>query len=43
MSEVAMSPESDRAATKRWKYIGAGLIALAFIGPSLAQNLAAAL
>ena len=36
MSDVLMSPESDRAATKRWNYIGAGLIALAFVGPSLA-------
>jgi hypothetical protein len=31
-----MGPESERAATKRWNYIGAALIALAFIGPSLA-------
>ena len=36
MSDVAVSPESERAATKRWNYIGAGLIALAFVGPSLA-------
>lgn len=36
MSDVALSPDSDRAATKRWNYIGAGLIALAFVGPSLA-------
>ena len=31
-----VSPESERAATKRWNYISAGLIALAFVGPSLA-------
>lgn len=31
-----MSPEVERATTKRWNYIGAALIALAFIGPSLA-------
>lgn len=36
MSDVPMSPEGERVATKRWNYIGAGLIALAFIGPSLA-------
>ena len=36
MSDVATIPEEDRAATRRWNYIGAGLIALAFIGPTLA-------
>lgn len=36
MSDASMSPEVERAATKRWNYIGAALVALAFIGPSLA-------
>ena len=36
MSDVPMTPEGDRASIKRWNYIGVGLIALAFAGPSLA-------
>ena len=35
-SDIPMTPKGDRAATKRWNYSGAGLIALAFVGPSLA-------
>lgn len=35
-SYIPMTPKGDRAATKRWNYSGAGLIALAFVGPSLA-------
>jgi hypothetical protein len=31
-----MHPDNERALTKRLNYIGAGLIALAFIGPSIA-------
>lgn len=30
------TPNDELALTKRWNYLGAGLIALAFIGPSLA-------
>lgn len=31
-----MAPGDELASTKRWNYLGTGLIALAFIGPSLA-------
>lgn len=31
-----MDPSDERALTKRWNYLGAGLIALAFIGPTIA-------
>jgi hypothetical protein len=37
MSDVSMGPEGERAATKRWNYTGAALIAIAFIGPSVAS------
>jgi hypothetical protein len=36
MTNVPMTPVDEYAATKRWNYAGATLIALAFIGPSLA-------
>jgi hypothetical protein len=32
-----MSPASDRSSARRLNYIGAGLIALAFVGPSVAS------
>lgn len=32
-----MAPDDDLALTKRWNYLGTGLIVFAFIGPSLAM------
>jgi hypothetical protein len=36
MSTVPLSPAAEYNATRRWNYLGAGLIFVAFIGPSLA-------
>ena len=36
MSTVPLTPSDEYNSTKRWNYLGAGLIFIAFIGPSLA-------
>ena len=36
MTTILLSPDDEHTATKRWNYLGAGLIFTAFIGPSLA-------
>ena len=36
MTTVPLSPADEYTSTKRWNYLGAGLIFIAFIGPSLA-------
>lgn len=36
MTTVPLSPADEYSSTKRWNYLGAGLILIAFIGPSLA-------